>query len=549
MSVPVNFNIACLTDPPSLCLLKKTFVFDYVLPPDSTAYTFVYQRCCRNSAVMNIQNPGAEGSTYYCQIPPVQVTPHNNSAVFTNYPPQVICVGDELVYDNSATDADGDSLSYELCGAYNAPNGVERNVVPQAPPFDPVIYVSPPYSYSNPINGSPALSIDPVSGVIRCTPTLAGRFLVTVCCNEWRHGVMINTIHREFQFVVTHCSRTVVAAMPYFTNDVQIYEIDCKDHTINFINNSTGATSWHWDFGLPSVLTDTSALFQPSFVYPDSGTYMVKLVANPGTQCADSIQKLVKLYPFFSTAFTDSGRFCPGDSVYFRDLSYGTADQVTAWAWRFGDGDTSMRQNPVHIFPFGSTFDVTLVSSNVKGCTDTAIHQLPVETFKPFAGNDTIIVKGSGIQLNATGGVQYTWSPAENLFNVNSASPNGFYPDTGLYTYIVSVVSAYGCHGNDTVNVWVVGQSSFYVPTAFSPNGDGLNDIFRPQAVGYRSMNSFRIFNRWGQEVYYSATLDAGWDGTFAGQQAEMGTYYWQISYTDRYGNTASRKGDVTLVR
>ena len=549
ISVPLNFNLACISNPPNTCLLKKTFIINYVLHPNSTGYIFTYQRCCRNAALDNIESPGISGSTYFCYIPPDTVVAHNTSAVFNSLPPQIICSNEPITYDNSATDADGDSLSYELCEAYDAPNGIDRDKPPLAPPYDVVNYVHPPYSYYNPLTGSPPVAIDPATGSLTCTPSWAGRYLVTVCCHEWRHGIMINTIRREFQFVVTPCSRTVVANMPYFTDNPFIYEIDCKDHTIFFENTSTGATTWYWNFGQPGALADTSNAFQPTYEYPDSGVYSVKLIANPGTPCADSISKLVKVYPTFSTAFTDSGKFCPGIPIQFEDRSTSSFPEITRWSWTFGDGTGSTSQNPAHVFPVSGTFNVTLISGNTKGCTDTSLQQVEIEHFKPYAGDDTIIVKGEQVQFHATGGIQYTWSPNEYLEYNSTDDPIGYFADTGKYTYVVSVLSAYGCYGTDTVNVLVVDHPAFYLPTGFSPNGDGLNDIFRPLAIGYKTLKFFRIYDRWGEEVYYSTTLNDGWDGTYNRHRAALGTYYWQIGYIDRYGKDGNMKGCVTLVR
>ena len=117
ITVPPNFDNTCITNVPPICLLKKTFLFNFILPANSVGYTIAYQRCCRNAAVQNVVDPSNSGATYSCTIPPIPF-PDNSSAVFNNYPPQIICVNTPLVYDHSASDADGDSLSYELCNSF-----------------------------------------------------------------------------------------------------------------------------------------------------------------------------------------------------------------------------------------------------------------------------------------------------------------------------------------------------------------------------------------------------------------------------------------------
>ncbi len=545
--VPKNFSNECVKNVPELCLQRQRFEKTYYFPASTVGYTIVYQRCCRNSAIINVLDPGDEGATYFCTIPPTSV--RNNSAVFKNYPPQIICQNNPLYYDHSANDDDGDSLSYEFCPAnVGATNSNIKPSIARPPPFDTVKYFLP-YSYENPISGFPPIKIDPVTGIISGTPNRIGRYLVTVCCHEWRNGVMINTVKREFQFVVTNCSKVVVADMPLFSDAPNTYIVNCKDYDVNFVNTSTGGFSYHWEFGVPGESADTSSAFQPSFNYPDTGTFAVKLVVNPGSTCPDSITRLVKIYPKFYSSFIDSGAYCPGATLFFTDQSTSTIKPITSWKWNFGDGTSSEEENPSHMFPLGGTYNVILISENIKNCVDTSLQRIVIQNFTPFAGNDTMVVKGETVQFDAKGGVEYRWAPPDYLTDTSISNPRGTYLDTGYHTYSVFVKSAYGCSGYDTMNVWVVNQASFIVPTAFSPNGDGLNDVFRPRSVGYRNLKFFRVYNRWGEPVYYGKSLETGWDGMHNGRPAEVGVYFWQIKFIDRFGKEGYMKGDVTLIR
>jgi gliding motility-associated-like protein len=348
--------------------------------------------------------------------------------------------------------------------------------------------------------------------------------------------------------VVTPCTKLVVADMPQYSTDPNTYVVDCKNFTVNFVNTSTGGFAYHWDFGTGNP-ADTSDEFEPTFTYPDTGVYTVKLLVNPGTTCPDSISRFVKIYPYFHAAYTDTGTQCPGSPIYFIDQSSSTLKPITYWKWSLGDGDSTFTENPVHAYKYSGIYNVVLISENINSCIDTIMKQIVIDNFSPFAGDDTLIVKGSQVQFDATGGIQYAWSPPTNLSDTDTYNPVGFYPDTGVFSYTVFVVSPYGCSGYDTITVTVVNQAEFLVPNAFTPNGDGLNDYFKPIAVGYRNLNYFRIFDRWGEEVYSSASLETGWDGTFHKKKEDSGTYYWEISYTDRFGKTGSMKGDVELIR
>ncbi len=545
LDVPVNFSNQCINNYPNTCLKRATFVRKYHLPPNTTGYKIVYQRCCRNATILNIASPGSVGATYSCDIPPSTMAICNSSAVFKNYPPQIICLNNPLVYDHSATDPDGDSLSYEFCTSYVGGSTNDAKPFPQPPPYVPVTYISP-FTAGNPMGGFPQISIDPVTGMITGKPNIQGRFVVTVCCHEWRNGNMINTVTRDFQFVVTNCSRAVVADIPKIAGDANTYTIQCKGFQVDFRNTSTGGFSYMWDFGVPGA---TSTQFQPSYTYPDTGTYLVKLTVNEGSTCPDSTTALVKIYPTFNADFNVTGLHCPNSPLTFTDMSESTYKPITFWNWNFGDQHTANTQNAVHAYSKGNTYNVTLISGNHLGCTDTVKKDVYVEDFKPFAGNDTIIVAGEKINFEATGGIEYTWTPATMLNTYYGPNPIGTYPDTGHYAYNVHIKSIEQCEGDDSIKVWVVAQPSYFVPSAFTPNGDGRNDVLRPIAIGYSANNYFRIFNRFGERVFESKDFSQGWDGNFNSEPADVGTYFWELSVTNRHGEKEFYKGDVTLIR
>lgn len=547
--VPANFKNDCVNNAPPTCLRKLTFIKTYTLPPRSSGYRVVYTRCCRNAAIINIKRPSENGATYICDIPGTTEATCNNSAVFRNFPPQIICINNPLVYDHSAFDSDGDSLSYEFCDSYvggtpNQPKPIPSSKLPPALSVMPGY--NPPFSATQPMRGNPLVKIDPATGIITGTPNVQGRFVVTVCCHEWRNGVRINTVRREFQFVVTNCSKAVIADIPILSDEPNTYIIECQSKTVFFRNNSIGGFNYFWDFGIAG---GTSTEFQPTFTYPDTGTFTVKLVVNRGSTCPDSISRIVKVYPTISTDYSFTGLYCPNSEISFFDSSDATFKPILNWNWDFGDGEFSNAKNPKHAYTEGGDYNVTLISKSSKGCTDTATKVVSIERFKPFAGNDTAIVKGEYINFNATGGIEYRWDPATNLNDSNISNPRGFYPDTGRFSYIVYIRSENNCTGSDTLNVLVVGNPDLFVPSAFTPNGDGLNDFLKPISVGYSKFEFFRVLNRWGELVYHTNDIGAGWNGQYKGRKAEVGTYFWVLKVINRYGQVEMIKGDATLLR
>lgn len=556
--VPTGFSNECISNFPNVCMSKMVFKFTVTLPPSNNGYLFVYQRCCRNASVTNIFSPGVTGSTFTIDIPPFTAGQCiNNSPVFHTAPPQIICANNPLIVDFSASDADGDSLSYELCSAYiggdefNPNPGLPGQPLIQAPPYNPVSYV-PPFTPTAPLPANPALAINPTTGLMTGRPTAVGRYIVTVCVKEWRNGVVINTISRDQQFVVTDCSRNVIAYIPELSDQPGTYIIKCdSDRSVFFENTSSGGNTFFWDFGVPNTNSDTSVAFQPTFTYPDTGTYLVKLIVNKGTTCSDSITRLVKVYLPHHADFRFDGNLCQGSPLQFTDLSTTQMPPFTFWEWDFGDGQTSSLQNPVHTYNTNiENHVVRLISASQRGCRDTAIKTIVIPYFDPSAGNDTTIVKGYPFNMRGKGGSVYEWTPADFLQNPTDPVTATNYTSGGKYPYNLKVTSAQNCVGNDSVTITVVDKPWFIVPSGFTPNGDGRNDIVKPLSVGYVQLLYFKIYNRYGQLVFQSYSFsNGGWDGYFNGKPAETGAYYWHAAAVDPFGQTYEAKGDITLFR
>lgn len=549
--VDPNFSNSCINNPPNTCLQKEVFKFQETLAPSSTGYYIVYQRCCRNAAIQNLVNPGNIGVTYMAEIPPfTNGECPNNSAIFKSMPPQIICVNNPFSYDFSATDIDGDSITYELCNAY--PGGSQTEPIPTGntilpPPYAPVFYL-PPYTYQTPVLGNPPLSIDLHTGILSGMPTVIGRFVVTVCAKEWRNGQLINTLSRDVQFVVTNCSKAVVADIPALADQPNVYAVQCKGYTVKFKNTSTGGFNYHWDFGVPGA---TSSDFEPTYTYPDTGVYVVKLVVNQGSTCPDSITRLVKIYPSFTAGYTWQGNLCPDVPIQFLDTSIATFPPVISWNWNFGDGSSSSLKDPVHTYPSpGGEKTVTLIAKTQLGCVDTASKIFPLSLFDVFAGNDTIIVKDTPFSLHGSGAQFFNWQPPDYLSNPNISNPVTSFPGVGLYTYVLNGSNDKGCMASDTINVRVVSEGTIFVPSAFSPNGDGLNDFLEVITVGYPIIKYFDVFNRYGQLVYNSDNSNKPkWDGKYHGKVLDNGVYFWVIKLLDLNGKEVIKKGDVTLLR
>jgi gliding motility-associated-like protein len=204
-------------------------------------------------------------------------------------------------------------------------------------------------------------------------------------------------------------------------------------------------------------------------------------------------------------------------------------------------------------WPARST-EYILTSLDNKGCPkpgrDTVlVNVLP--KIRPFAGNDTLVVVGQPLQLNAEGGVNYLWIPSSWLNNPTIENPIGIFGrEVDSMRYTVRVFNEAGCYDSAFVSVKVFKTNPYvFVPSAFTPNGDGLNDVIRPIAVGVQQIKYFRIFNRWGQMIFSTTVNQKGWDGSIKGTPQGSNVFVWMVDAIDYTGKPIFLKGTVTLIR
>ncbi len=193
-----------------------------------------------------------------------------------------------------------------------------------------------------------------------------------------------------------------------------------------------------------------------------------------------------------------------------------------------------------------------LIVGNASGCRDTLFVTLEVlPEVEANAGENGIAVYGTPYQLTGSGNGNFEWSWLPSNATVtgsNTANPVATLTEPA-YDFYLTVTNAAGCIGKDSVHIKVFKGPAYYLPNAFSPNNDGLNDYFIPVEVGIRSTNWFRVFNRYGQIVFNANASVKGWDGRFKGKAQDIGTYTWMISGIGNNGKLIQLKGTVVLIR
>lgn len=313
----------------------------------------------------------------------------------------------------------------------------------------------------------------------------------------------------------------------------------CTGDTIhlNAYSDGTYAFSWH-DLSNNSIISNNAEADVTPL--PPAASYAVQVTLG---SCSSRDTVNYKIVDPPNAYAGEDTTICYGDQVTLK------ASGGSSYTWTPSDIVTFPTRAVTTARPLQTT-DFIVTVTDILGCPKPVQDTVQIGVVPPvpaFAGNDTILIRDQPFQLHATGGVRYEWAPADGLNN-----PNIDTPWTNInrdFTYTVTVYTTEGCFGKDDIHLRFIVGPDIYIPTGFSPNGDGLNDIFRPLPVGIVQMDFFRVFDRWGKMMYANTEYMKGWDGTFNGQPAAIGTYVWVVQGKDIHGSTLLRKGTVTLVR
>jgi gliding motility-associated-like protein len=309
---------------------------------------------------------------------------------------------------------------------------------------------------------------------------------------------------------------------------------------VSFLNQSQGGVNYFWDFGNGFTSVNPDDLI----TYTAPGTYTITLVAIDSNSCnfSDTAVQVIFIPPPANVSVTPGDTICTGTSLP------ATASGGDTYIW-IPSNTVSNPTSPSPILSPGSTTDYLVIGTDTNGCSDTAL--LTVHVFPPAsidAGPDIILDVGDAPILNPSipGNGIFYWTPSTGLSCTNCPNPTAI-PETNTWYYLY-YIDNYGCTYVDSMLVLVT--PSVFVPNAFTPNGDPMNDYFQP-VVRNLSYYEFYIFDRWGELIFHSTDSNEGWDGRYEGLNCPIGVYVWKIRYSDYITPDEVREkiGHVTIVR
>ncbi|MNK18867.1 PKD domain protein [compost metagenome] len=331
-----------------------------------------------------------------------------------------------------------------------------------------------------------------------------------------------------------------------FDRNDELDTVLCLGEQLLLTNNSMNSTVYSWDFGDNTTSASGAPSFNHLYTIPD--TFSVSLaVYNPAFGCRDTIIKQVIVHPLPEVSAL-------GDTICFNSqgqLQAFSPDASMNWIWSPVTGLNNPNiPNPTSNVGQTTTYTVTGLNT-ITQCSSSAEAEFTVIQPLQDIYFDTTIVVGDYINLpvsNQNGFVIFQWTPETGLSCIDCSNPEVQGLEEMTFTLIMTDIL--GCStANGTFIIKIHPETFIDLPTTFTPNGDGVNDIIYVKGWGIKDLTYFHIYNRWGELVFESTNEDHGWDGYYKGMLQNNGTYTYKVKGTSWRGEEMEKKGFINLMR
>lgn len=359
---------------------------------------------------------------------------------------------------------------------------------------------------------------------------------------------------------VTLLAGSTYLGLPSHINDISAYNdpnngftyiiLDSCSGKVQFNAHTTmtGAVLWEWDFGDGS----TSALQNPVHTFfPSNSIYTVKLKISVNPGCGQIYRSalikpsgLINNQPDFDYIVR-----CDSGYVRFINKTQDLQDLGALMTWDFGDGNTSTVTDPLHVYASSGIYTVKLKLNTGLACLDKETSKLvEVKDFSVVAPPDQAITVGQSVFLSTTEpGISFQWTPGTWLNDSTIRNPVA--TPLADIVYTVTGTNSGGCKGMDSIRIHVLQYDDIFVPSAFTPNEDGRNDLIRAFYPGSFALAEFSVFDRWGHRIFSTSQRNNGWNGKVNGISQPSGVYVWLLKATDKSGAKIEKKGTFVLIR
>lgn len=344
-------------------------------------------------------------------------------------------------------------------------------------------------------------------------------------------------------------SAEIVDAFPPLSVMISYQDITCVGGNDGYIGlNVSGGLppyQYNWDPAAANSNINSGLV---------AGTYSVTITDANG--CDTSVtQTLIELYPLPPVAISASPT--EGCQPLFVELAETSIDEGQTYLWDLDEGFTfTTDKNPSHWYYGYGYYDITIVVTSIHGCVDSLtivdmikVHRKPEADFRPYPehpdmSNPTVLFfnQSTNTYLN-----YWTFSDGGSSMDVN---PYHTFPDTGYYDIELIVETEFGCKDTTEQQIRMRDIYTFYVPNSFTPDGDGINDFFKPEGYNVDPNDyDLKIFDRWGKLLFHTNDVDESWDGTLNGVRCQHGVYQYVILYGDKEGIRRKLIGGLQLIR